>query len=223
MNASSKDEVNILLQQIKDTNDDGIEDWLKYYKQPYVLSSLNQFISNIDHEIWRKSGGNTNNAEAAHSMVNREGKQLKLLSAILRGKRYDERCYKTIEIHNKAGVSYTHTDKSEIKRTCGSITRKGFRNQKNKESVIDLTNDELSNKSSSKRKLSPSTNRKSSKKSRKEPSENDNEILELEIEERKMALRERAIKARTAEVEVRKLEVEVEALELANLQQKQKV
>jgi hypothetical protein len=48
------------------------------------LSSLNQFISNIDHEIWRKSGGNTNNAEAAHSMVNREGKQLKLLSAILR-------------------------------------------------------------------------------------------------------------------------------------------
>jgi len=49
-----------------------------------VLSSLNQFISNIDHEIWNKSGSNTNNAEAAHSMVNREGKQLKLLSAILR-------------------------------------------------------------------------------------------------------------------------------------------
>ena len=144
------------------------------------------------------------------------------------------------------GVSYTHTDKSEIKRTCESITHKGnnkhennyqliyiktnfflifigFRNQKNKESVIDLTNDDLSNKSSSKRKLSPSTNRKSSKKSRIEPSENNNEILELEIEERKMALRERAIKARTAEAEVRKLEAEVEALELTNLQQKQKV
>ncbi|PKY57134.1 hypothetical protein RhiirA4_428755, partial [Rhizophagus irregularis] len=111
------------------------------------------------------------------------------------GKRYDERCYKMIEIHNKAGVSYTHTDKSKIKRTCGSITCKGFRNQKN-ESVIDLINDKLSNKSLSKRKLSPSTNRKSSKKSRKEPSENDNKILELEIEEKKMALREHAIKAR---------------------------
>jgi hypothetical protein len=59
-------------------------DWLKYYQQPYVLSSLNQFISNINHETWRKSGTNTNNAEAAHSIVNREGKQLKLLSAILR-------------------------------------------------------------------------------------------------------------------------------------------
>jgi hypothetical protein len=48
------------------------------------LASLNQFISNIDHEIWRKSGTNTNNAEAAHAMANREGKQLGLLSAILR-------------------------------------------------------------------------------------------------------------------------------------------
>ncbi|UZO11561.1 uncharacterized protein OCT59_003124 [Rhizophagus irregularis] len=133
-NTSSKDEVNILLQQIKDTNDDGIE-----VEEIQIMQK--QLIS------W--------------------------------GKRYDERCYKTIEIHNKAGVSYTHIDKSEIKRTCGSITRKGFHNQKNKESVIDLTNDKLSNKSSLKRKLSPSTNRKSSKKSRKEPSENDNEILEL--------------------------------------------
>jgi len=59
-------------------------DWLNYYQQPYVLASLNQFVSNIDHEIWRKSGSNTNNAEAAHSMVNRDGKQLNLLSAILR-------------------------------------------------------------------------------------------------------------------------------------------
>src|SRR6266496_2930180 len=59
-------------------------DWLKYYQQPYMLSSLNQFILNIDHEIWNKSRSNINNAEAAHSMVNREGKQLKLLSAILR-------------------------------------------------------------------------------------------------------------------------------------------
>ena len=49
-----------------------------------MLAFLNQFVSNIDHEIWRKSGSNTNNAEADHSMVNRDGKQLNLLSAILR-------------------------------------------------------------------------------------------------------------------------------------------
>ncbi|GBB98047.1 hypothetical protein RclHR1_31220001 [Rhizophagus clarus] len=50
-------------------------------------------------------------------MVNREGKQLNYYQSFLRGKKYDERCYKTIEIHNKAGVSYTHRDRSEIKRT----------------------------------------------------------------------------------------------------------
>ena len=48
------------------------------------MASLNKYISNINNEIWDKSGSDTNNAEAAHFMVNREGKQLKLLSAILR-------------------------------------------------------------------------------------------------------------------------------------------
>uniref|UniRef100_U9TWG1 Uncharacterized protein n=1 Tax=Rhizophagus irregularis (strain DAOM 181602 / DAOM 197198 / MUCL 43194) TaxID=747089 RepID=U9TWG1_RHIID len=109
-NASSKEEVNILLQQIKDTNDDGIED----------------------------CGRNTNNAEAAHSMVNREGKQLKLLSAILRGKKYDERCYKTIEIHNNTGVPYTHRDKSEIKRTSESIIRKEEPLENEKTEILEL-------------------------------------------------------------------------------------
>ena len=59
-------------------------DWLNYYQNPYILASLNQFVSNIDHETWRKSGTSTNNAEAAHAMVNREGKQLGLLPAIIR-------------------------------------------------------------------------------------------------------------------------------------------
>ncbi|CAB5357225.1 unnamed protein product [Rhizophagus irregularis] len=88
--APSKEAVYDLLQQIRDTNDNGIKEWVDYYQQSYVLASLNQFISNIDPEIWLKSGSNTNYAEAAHSMVNREGKQLSLLSAILRGKRFDE-------------------------------------------------------------------------------------------------------------------------------------
>ncbi len=38
----------------------------------------------MDVEIWNQYGNNTNTAEAAHSLVNRTGKQLKLLSAILR-------------------------------------------------------------------------------------------------------------------------------------------
>ncbi|EXX56648.1 hypothetical protein RirG_214260 [Rhizophagus irregularis DAOM 197198w] len=184
--APSKEVVYNLLQQIRDSNNNGIKEWVDFYQQSYVLASLNQFISNIDPEIWLKSGSNTNYAEAAHSMTS----------------------------VNKSGVPYTHRDKSEIKRTQESITRKASHNQKSKESVIDLTNDELPTKSSLKR---SSVNRnKSLKKSKQEKSEEIstmNEISQLEIEERKMALRERA-------AEVRKKEAEAEALEIANSQRK---
>jgi hypothetical protein len=33
-------------------------------------------------EIWNRSGNNTNHAESAHANANRDGKHLKLLSAI---------------------------------------------------------------------------------------------------------------------------------------------
>ena len=38
----------------------------------------------MDTEIWNRYGNDTNAAEAAHALVNRTGKQLKLLTAILR-------------------------------------------------------------------------------------------------------------------------------------------
>ena len=59
-------------------------DWIHYYRQPYVLASLNLYASEIDPEIWARSSNNTNAAEAAHALANREGKQLKLLTAIIR-------------------------------------------------------------------------------------------------------------------------------------------
>jgi hypothetical protein len=38
----------------------------------------------MDQEIWARSSNNTNIAEAAHALANREGKQLRLLTAIIR-------------------------------------------------------------------------------------------------------------------------------------------
>ncbi|GBC49483.2 hypothetical protein GLOIN_2v1545568 [Rhizophagus irregularis DAOM 181602=DAOM 197198] len=110
----SKEQVYDLLQQIRDTNDKGIEDWLSYYQQLMY--------------------------KVAHTMVNKEGKQLSLLSAISRGKRYDERCYKTIEIHDKTGVPYTHQDKSEVKRIQRSIKRKEDSASENEETALPKTN-----------------------------------------------------------------------------------
>ena len=37
----------------------------------------------MERHIWRKYGNNTNMAESAHALINKEGKQLKLMSAIL--------------------------------------------------------------------------------------------------------------------------------------------
>jgi len=38
----------------------------------------------MENEIWDRHGNNTNVAEAAHAQANREGKQLKLITAIMR-------------------------------------------------------------------------------------------------------------------------------------------
>ncbi|CAG8659636.1 9120_t:CDS:2 [Funneliformis caledonium] len=138
--------------------------------------------------------------EAAHAMVNKEGKQLSLLAAILRGKRYDKRCYKTIDIHDKTGVPRTHQDKSEVKRMQISIKRKESHTRKytkkrqedsaseNEETILSKTDH--------------------------------GKMLELDIEERKMRLREREIKARTAEAEARLIEAKAEELELENQRKK---
>ena len=40
-------------------------------------------MSKIPENVWRVAPNNTNAAEAAHAMSNREGKHLKLLTAII--------------------------------------------------------------------------------------------------------------------------------------------
>ncbi|PKC11895.1 hypothetical protein RhiirA5_397230 [Rhizophagus irregularis] len=146
------------------------------------------------------------------------------------GKRYDARCYTTIEVHDKNGVPYTHRDKSDVKRLQNSIVRKTSRIQKNKVSL----NDKLP-KSSKKRKLSPSNSRTPIRsKENHERAENilsDNEEetfskeihkknLELELKEKEIILREREIKARVAEAEARMMEAKAEALEIENQQKR---
>lgn len=54
-------------------------DWINYYNQSYVLASLNLNASKMNPVIWARSSNNTNAAEAAHALANREGKQFKLV------------------------------------------------------------------------------------------------------------------------------------------------
>ncbi|RIA98208.1 hypothetical protein C1645_731851 [Glomus cerebriforme] len=106
----------------------------------YYVSQLGttwHLISKVN-EIWEQHENNTNSTEAAHAQANKEGKQLNLITAIIRGRRLDERLFKIAEIYDKCGVPYIRRDKSEIKRKAKAITRKDTRNRKQKEIYIDL-------------------------------------------------------------------------------------
>ncbi len=59
-------------------------DWVAFYRQKWVIASLNKCMSKIDDNIWLTSPDNTNVAESAHALSNRYGKNLKLVTAILR-------------------------------------------------------------------------------------------------------------------------------------------
>ncbi|UZO11878.1 uncharacterized protein OCT59_003431 [Rhizophagus irregularis] len=216
---SSAEEVYGCFEKLESYNNQRIMDWTQYYRQPYVLASLNKHISNMENEIWDHHGNNTNVAEAAHAQANREGKQLKLITAIMRGRRLDERVFKTAEINDKFGIPYTRRDKSEIKRKAKAMTRKDTNKRSQKETsnkelkkkvpLQDVTNREKLEKNG-KRKASTSENTSKAKRSRIDINESDSEreISKLEIEERKMKLAERRTADRKAQAEIEKLELE---------------
>ncbi|CAB5186644.1 unnamed protein product [Rhizophagus irregularis] len=86
----------------------------------------------MDVKIWNRYKNNTNTAEAAHSLVNRTGKQPKLLSAILRGQNLDEHHLKIIEIQDFSAIPYTKQDKSQVKRQLLAINQKDKNSLKRK-------------------------------------------------------------------------------------------
>ncbi|RGB31181.1 hypothetical protein C1646_764393 [Rhizophagus diaphanus] len=135
----------------------------------------------MENKIWENYENNTNTAEATHAQANRKEKQLKLIKAIMRGERLDERLFKVAEVHNRFSVPYTRRDKSKIKQKSITISRK------KKTVMSEIISQE---KPRTKRKLTTTID--------------DN----IEIEERKMQLAEKQTANRRALAEVVKLELE---------------
>ncbi|GET01839.1 hypothetical protein GLOIN_2v1781650 [Rhizophagus clarus] len=152
--------------------------------------------------------------EAAHSLANREGKQLKLLTAIMRGRRLDERHFKIIETHDKYGVPYTRKDKSEIKRKAMAMIRKETPKESKKMQMKEITNQDKQEKRGVKRKATTSEKSKVKKTVIEIDSEQENQvnepneqhILQIEIEGRRMQLAERRTADRKAQAEIERLE-----------------
>ncbi|CAG8746928.1 16449_t:CDS:2, partial [Racocetra persica] len=87
--------------------------------KPYIIASLNPNISKISHNMWYAAPNSTNCAEAAHAMSNREGKQLKLMTAIIR-----------IDIKANYNVNISGQDKGGIARKKLAIKRSTKRQSK---------------------------------------------------------------------------------------------
>ncbi|CAB5186069.1 unnamed protein product [Rhizophagus irregularis] len=210
---SSVEEVHECFKKLELYDNKRIIDWVQYYRQPYVLASLNKYISNMENEIWDRHGNNTNIAEAAHAQANREGKQLKLLTAIMRGRRLDERLFKIAEINDKFGDTSEEskipmqdiTNREQPKRGKRKNTT-SENNLKSKKIKIDIddSNDEQETTSENNSK----TKQTNKTKIDIDSSNEEQEIIKLEIEERKMKLAERRTADRKAQAEIEKLELE---------------
>ncbi|PKY54992.1 hypothetical protein RhiirA4_474149 [Rhizophagus irregularis] len=108
--AESEDIINKLFNNIQ-MADENTSDWIEFYRQKWVIASLNKCMSKINNEVWVTSPDNTNVAEAA--------KNLKLVTAII-----------------QYNVPNRERDKGLIVRSVQSNKRKGnnitYQNTRNK-------------------------------------------------------------------------------------------
>ncbi|RGB30043.1 hypothetical protein C1646_765834 [Rhizophagus diaphanus] len=84
LNANTIERVEEIIQELKNSQEPNINDWILFYTISWVRASLNILYSFISEDTWYKSLDNTNVAESCHVNENRDGKSLSLEVAILR-------------------------------------------------------------------------------------------------------------------------------------------
>lgn len=72
LTANSENKIDLLFDKIQ-TAEENTSDWISFYRQKWVIGSLNKNMSKIDDEIWINAPNSTNAAEAAHALSNRRG------------------------------------------------------------------------------------------------------------------------------------------------------
>ncbi|CAG8565200.1 8643_t:CDS:2 [Funneliformis caledonium] len=82
LTAELENAVNQLFDDIQ-AIEESATDWIIFYRQKWIIESLNKCMSKIANEVWITSPNNTNVTEAAHALCNCRGRDLKLLTAIL--------------------------------------------------------------------------------------------------------------------------------------------
>ncbi|KIK44261.1 hypothetical protein CY34DRAFT_80290 [Suillus luteus UH-Slu-Lm8-n1] len=101
--------------------------WLKdkLVTNKFVLAAIYRPASLIPEVIWRACPSTTNGNEQAHRSANRDSVNLTLLGGIMRGRDFDERAARSMEVHSSLGINTRDQDSTHIRRASRSIVRQG--------------------------------------------------------------------------------------------------
>ncbi|PKK59038.1 hypothetical protein RhiirC2_871382 [Rhizophagus irregularis] len=193
-NASTIERVEEIIQELKNSQEPNINDWILFYTISWVRASLNILYSFISEDTWYASPDNTNVAESCHANENRDGKSLSLEVAILRAKKYDERNFVTCQTQDQYGIRKTGKDHGVVMREKQAMCRSLKRGQSSNK--VESFTTQKGNKS-----------RKVAKTHVIDDLEKEKQMISLK--EKKLELEEKELK-----LEKEKLELEKERLEL---------
>ncbi|CAB4389887.1 unnamed protein product [Rhizophagus irregularis] len=220
LTAESESAINQVFDDIQAIEEDAA-DWITFYRQKWVIASLNKSMSKIANDVWITSPDNTNVAESAHALSNRRGRDLKLLTAILHGQKLDKERFTTIYVHQKYNIPNKGRDKGLISRNAMSNKRNAKKltkvvptkrkqnehtgsNKKTKTNIIEIEEDDKEN-------ICTISSRKIKTRNGTEGDDKESEFTlkfsELEFQERALALRERELILREKEAKIREMEL----------------
>ena len=93
-----------------------------------MIPALYQPASLIPLEIWKASPSTTNGNEQAHRNINRDGVNLSVLGAIMRGMQYDRRAEASLGLHESHGIYTRDQLATHFYRMARSVNRHGLSN-----------------------------------------------------------------------------------------------
>ncbi|POG59122.1 hypothetical protein GLOIN_2v1789505 [Rhizophagus irregularis DAOM 181602=DAOM 197198] len=220
LTAESESAINQVFDDIQ-AIEENAADWITFYRQKWVIASLNKSMSKIANDVWITSPDNTNVAESAHALSNRRGRDLKLLTAILHGQKLDKERFTTIYVHQKYNIPNKGRDKGLISRNVMSNKRNAKKltkvvptkrkqnehtgsNKKTKTNIIEIEENDKEN-------ICTISSRKIKTRNGTEGDDKESEftlkLSELEFQERALALRERELILREKEAKIREMEL----------------
>ncbi|KAJ7648009.1 hypothetical protein FB45DRAFT_1102588 [Roridomyces roridus] len=91
-----------------------------------ALPALYQPASLIPLEIWKSAPSTTNGNEQAHRNINRDGVNLTMLGAIMRGMQYDARAIGSLELYSTKGIYSRDQISTHFRRLQRSLNRHGL-------------------------------------------------------------------------------------------------